>query len=59
MIIIVPNVLRDAINTKLDIALEKNPSAIIAREELYNQMLIFFNENGYIPDISIVKKGDQ
>ena len=56
MILIVPNVLRDAINTKLDLALQKNPEATIAREELYKQMLVFFDENGYVPDISIVKK---
>jgi len=56
MIAIVPNVLRDAINTKLDVAFAACPEAERDREVLYNRILEYFDEFGTIPDFKIVPK---
>jgi hypothetical protein len=57
MLAIVPNSLRDAINAKLDAAFVQWPDAVKDREELYRQLLGYFNEYGVVPDFSLVKKG--
>jgi hypothetical protein len=55
-IVIVPNALRDAINAKLDVVFKDTPEAEKDRDYLYNQIILFYNEKGYIPDFSLSKK---
>lgn len=54
--VIVPNYVADAINKALDKAIAEEPNAAKDREELYQQLLNFFDENGYVPDFSLLKK---
>lgn len=54
--VIVPDSLRDTINTKLDKAILDCPEAEKDREILYNQLLSYFDRFGEIPDFSLVKK---
>ena len=56
--VIVPNDLRDAINTKLDAAIAElpepdRPFAEKDREFLYSQLLDAFDEHGVIPDFTL------
>ena len=51
--VIVPNEIRDAINTKLDAEIVKHPNAEKERDALYHQLLAYFNEHGVIPDFSL------
>lgn len=55
-LVITPNSLRDAINAKLDAAIAACPAAQKDREELYRQLLQYFNEHGELPDFSLAKK---
>ena len=58
MMVIVPNILRDAINTALDEQLKEFPEASVdieTREYLYSELLAFYNENGYIPEFRFTK----
>lgn len=55
MIVIVPNCLRDAINAKLDKAIEACPEAAKDREYFYDQLLAYFDEHGEVPDFNISK----
>lgn len=52
-LVIVPNSLRDAINAKLDAAIEACPDAAKDRAELYRQLLAYFNEHGELPDFRL------
>jgi hypothetical protein len=52
---IVPNELRDAINAKLDTAIAACPDAAKDRDDLYNQLLSYFDEHGEIPDFDLAK----
>ena len=54
--LIIPNVLSDAINTKLDAAILKCPEAGKDRDKLYQQLLEYFDEYGIIPDFELEKK---
>lgn len=57
MFVIVPDSLREAINAKLDVALATEPAAEAHdRECLYNQLLAFFDEHGYLPDFTVRKR---
>jgi hypothetical protein len=56
VIIIVPNVLRDAINKKLDEVLSEFPEAEKDRELFYHKLLEYFDEHGEIPDFTLTKK---
>lgn len=58
MIVIVPNCLRDAINAKLDKAIEACPEAAKDREQLYDRLLAYFDEYGVVPDFTIQKVSD-
>ena len=58
-IVIVPNVLRDAINAKLDKAIQQCPGAEAERELLYERLLAYFMDYGIVPDFSLTKKGDE
>lgn len=57
--VIVPESLRQAINTKLDAAIAVVPDAAKDRDELYRQLVTFFNENGYVPDFSIEPRASE
>lgn len=55
-LVVVPNVLGDAINARLDEVLrDAPPEAIAEREHLYQQILEYFDEHGIIPEFSLVK----
>jgi hypothetical protein len=54
--VIVPDVLRSAIDRKLDAAIAETPDAERDREVLFRQLLSFFDEHGYIPDFSLRKR---
>jgi hypothetical protein len=55
--IIIPNVLRDAINAKIDAALKDLPAeANVDREVFYQQILAYYNDTGQIPDFKIEKR---
>ena len=53
-VVIVPNELRDAINRKLDAAIEQVPDAKKGREVFYEHLLGYYDEHGIIPDFDIV-----
>ena len=55
---VVPDSLYDAIQAKLDQAIADRPDAEKDREHLYKQLLAYFNENGVIPEFSIMKKDE-
>jgi hypothetical protein len=52
-LVIVPNVVRDAINDRLDAALAKTPDAARFRDELFNQLLAYFDEHGVVPEFEL------
>lgn len=52
---IVPNYLSDQIYAAIDAQLALVPDAAPHREDFYHQLLGYFNENGVIPDFSLVK----
>ena len=55
-IAIVPNVLSDAINRKLDEAFKACPDAEKERESLFGKLLAYFDEYGELPDFTLTKK---
>jgi len=57
MMVIVPNVLRDEINKKLDDAFLVVPEAEKDRDIFFHHLLSYFYENGVIPDFELTKKG--
>jgi len=59
MLTVVPNVLRDTINAKLDAAYKLVPDAEKDRELHYLELLRYFDEHGVIPDFSIYKKSKE
>jgi hypothetical protein len=56
MIAIIPNVLRDKINEKLDEAFLTCPEAEKERESLYRRLLEYFDEYGVIPTFTLTQK---
>lgn len=54
--VIVPDALHAAINAKLDAAIAEVPDAARERDSLYNMLVGFFNDHGYLPDFSLAKK---
>ena len=58
MIVIVPNELRDAINAKIDTALKACPEVASRREEIYRDLVGYFNEHGEIPEFTLQAKGE-
>ena len=56
MLVIVPNQLRDTIYQKIDEQIKLTPDALPERENLYYQLLDYYDENGTIPDFSLIKK---
>lgn len=55
MLLIIPDFVKDAINTKLDIAFKEVPEAEKDRDVLYHQLLEYFDEHGEIPDFQLRK----
>lgn len=55
-LVIVPNVLRDAIFAKLDAAIAACPEAAAERETLYEQLLAYYDEHGVIPEFTVTPK---
>ena len=56
MIVIVPNVISDAINKKLDAAIAACPDAEKDREILYAELLDHYFKYGVVPDFRLEKK---
>lgn len=56
--VIVPDSLRNAINNKLDAAIAEVPDAAKDRDELYQQLLEYFDEHGVLPDFSLVNTAE-
>ena len=54
MIVIVPNELRDAINEKLNAAIEEHKDAEQDRDLLFSQLLWHFNKYGTIPEFTLI-----
>jgi hypothetical protein len=52
---IVPNVVSDDINKKLDEAYAKVPEAAVDREIHYYKLLDAFDDLGFVPDFTLVK----
>jgi hypothetical protein len=57
--VIVPNVLRDAINAKLDAAYVMFPDAAADRDIHYQALLDAFNQTGAIPDFTLEKRAPE
>ena len=53
---VIPNVLRDKINEKLDTAFLACPDAAKDRDVLYLQLIDYFDEHGVIPDFELQRK---
>jgi hypothetical protein len=49
MMFVVPLYLRDRIYDLVDEMISTDPDAAKDREILYGQLLVFFNEHGYLP----------
>ena len=56
MIVIVPDVLRNTIDKKLDDAIKEVPEAAKDRSELFDQLLNYYDEYGMVPDFTLVRK---
>ena len=54
MMTIVPNVLSEAINKRLDAAFAEVPEARKDRDVFYHQLLDYFNEYGVVPEFDLV-----
>ena len=54
--VIVPNVLRDSLYDAIDAALENCPDAVDERDDLYRQLLAYYNEHGRIPEFTLAKR---
>lgn len=52
-LVVVPNYVRDAINSKLDAAYIETPSAAGDREHHFAVLLDYFNEHGKLPTFSL------
>lgn len=56
LIIIVPDILSDAINEKLEKAFLVFPEARKDRDVLFHELLEYFDEHGEIPEFELKKK---
>ena len=55
-LVVLANVLRDAINARIDEKLRECPEAEKDREIFYRELLAYYYEHGTIPDFAISKK---
>lgn len=58
MTYIVPNELRDAIYEQIDAQIKENHELTPGREEIYGQILEYYNQHGVIPKFKIIKEGN-
>lgn len=56
---VVPNELHEAINAALSVAFADHPDAEQDRNFLYDVLLEYYDQNGYIPEFTLEKKGPQ
>jgi len=56
MFFIVPNVLSNAIYERIDKQLEEVPVLKAQRENIYDDLLSYFNEHGVIPEFTLKEK---
>lgn len=56
MFLVVPDYIFDAINAKLDAAIEKHPDAEADRDTLCSQLIDFVDEHGYVPDFDLARR---
>ena len=56
--VIVPNELGDAIYAKIDVQLKKCPEVAPHREDIYRDLLAYFDEHGKIPDFELAAGGE-
>ena len=52
-IVIVPNIVREAIDAKIDKQLLLQPSLKKHRKEIFQELLEYFDEHGEIPDFTL------
>jgi hypothetical protein len=57
-LLVVPNALANAINKRLDDEIAKHPDAAQDRRLFYEQILLFFDKNGYLPDFTLEEKSN-
>ncbi len=57
--VIVPNYVSDAIYSKIDAQLKLVPELEKNRENIFQELLIYFNEHGVIPDFKLERVGDK
>ena len=55
-IVIVPDELYEALQSRLDAEIAKVPDAAKDRDHLYRQLLAYVDEHGKIPDFSLERK---
>lgn len=58
MLVVVPNYLRDAINTKIDAAIIEYPPIEAERERLFGELLVVYNNYGHLNCSILPKQGD-
>jgi len=59
MMVIVPNHISDAIYKKIDEALKRRPELVGHREDIFTDLLSYYDETGRIPDFSLEPKDKQ
>ncbi len=55
-LLIVPNHVRDAIEAAIDKELNGRPLEAAEREDIYHDLLRYYDEHGVIPDFSLTAK---
>lgn len=56
MLVIVPNELSEAIYRKVDLAIAECPELSSERENIYRDVLAYYDKHGVIPDFSVTKR---
>ena len=51
--VVVPNALSEAINAALEVAIAAVPAAAKDHAVLYDQLLAFYDEHGYLPEFTL------
>lgn len=51
--VVVPNALSDAIYKKIDAALANQPKLKRQRENIYKDLLAYYDEHGVVPDFTV------
>jgi hypothetical protein len=53
MFLLVPNDVRDLLQTVIDVALDGRPCTDEEREHIYSQLLVYYDEHGTVPDFEL------